>query len=44
MRATAMYIDDVLTLRAGIEKGEDEVNTVDCCSLRCGTEGLDPVA
>jgi DNA topoisomerase IB len=34
-RATAMYFIDVLALRAGNEKGEDEADTVGCCSLRC---------
>lgn len=35
MRATAMYFIDKLALRAGNEKGEDEADTVGCCSLRC---------
>ncbi|KAF8556371.1 DNA topoisomerase I [Imleria badia] len=34
-RATAMYFIDRLALRAGNEKGEDEADTVGCCSLRC---------
>ncbi|KAJ7496636.1 hypothetical protein FB451DRAFT_1119524 [Mycena latifolia] len=34
-RATAMYFIDKLALRAGNEVGEDEVDTVGCCSLRC---------
>ncbi|KAJ3847830.1 DNA topoisomerase I [Lentinula lateritia] len=34
-RATAMYFIDKLALRAGNEKGEDEADTVGCCSLRC---------
>ncbi|KII92442.1 hypothetical protein PLICRDRAFT_172532 [Plicaturopsis crispa FD-325 SS-3] len=34
-RATAMYFIDHLALRAGNEKGEDEADTVGCCSLRC---------
>jgi DNA topoisomerase I len=34
-RATAVYFIDVLALRAGNEKGEDEADTVGCCSLRC---------
>ncbi|KZV86578.1 hypothetical protein EXIGLDRAFT_653042 [Exidia glandulosa HHB12029] len=34
-RATAMYFIDVLALRAGNEKGEEEADTVGCCSLRC---------
>ena len=33
--ATAMYFIDRLALRAGNEKGEDEADTVGCCSLRC---------
>jgi len=33
--ATAMYFIDKLALRAGNEKGEDEADTVGCCSLRC---------
>ncbi|KAJ9111343.1 hypothetical protein QFC19_001111 [Naganishia cerealis] len=33
-RATAMYLIDKLALRAGNEKGEDEADTVGCCSLR----------
>ena len=32
--ATAMYLIDVYALRAGGEKGEDEADTVGCCSLR----------
>ncbi|KAH7914159.1 DNA topoisomerase I [Hygrophoropsis aurantiaca] len=34
-RATTMYFIDRLALRAGNEKGEDEADTVGCCSLRC---------
>jgi DNA topoisomerase I len=34
-RATAVYFIDKLALRAGNEKGEDEADTVGCCSLRC---------
>lgn len=33
-RATAMYLIDKFALRAGGEKGEDEADTVGCCSLR----------
>ena len=33
-RATAMYFIDKLALRAGNEKGDDEADTVGCCSLR----------
>ncbi|KAI3402898.2 TOP1 [Candida oxycetoniae] len=32
--ATAIYLIDVFALRAGGEKGEDEADTVGCCSLR----------
>ena len=42
MRATAMYFIDVLALRAGNEKGEDEADTVGCCSLRCEHVTLEP--
>ncbi|KAJ7096278.1 hypothetical protein C8R44DRAFT_812608 [Mycena epipterygia] len=34
-RATTMYFIDKLALRAGNEKGDDEADTVGCCSLRC---------
>lgn len=34
-RATAMYLIDRFALRAGNEKGDDEADTVGCCSLRC---------
>lgn len=33
-RAVAIYFIDVLALRNGNEKGEDEADTVGCCSLR----------
>jgi DNA topoisomerase-1 len=33
-RATAVYLIDQLALRAGNEKGEDEADTVGCCSLK----------
>ena len=33
-RATALYFIDILALRAGNEKGDDEADTVGCCSLR----------
>lgn len=33
-RATATWIIDILALRAGNEKDEDEADTVGCCSLR----------
>jgi DNA topoisomerase-1 len=32
--ATATYLIDKLALRVGNEKGEDEADTVGCCSLR----------
>ena len=37
-----MYFIDVLALRAGNEKGEDEADTVGCCSLRCEHVTLEP--
>lgn len=30
----AMWVVDILALRVGGEKGEDEADTVGCCSLR----------
>jgi DNA topoisomerase I len=33
-RSTAMWVIDILALRVGNEKGEDEADTVGCCSLR----------
>ena len=33
-RATAMYLIDQFALRAGNEKGDDEADTVGCCSLK----------
>ncbi|KAI0047749.1 hypothetical protein FA95DRAFT_1492111 [Auriscalpium vulgare] len=42
MRATAMYFIDRLALRAGNEKGDDEADTVGCCSLRCEHVTLEP--
>lgn len=33
-RATAIYLIDKLALRAGNEKGDDEADTVGCCSLK----------
>ena len=33
-RATAMWLIDILALRAGNEKGDDEAETVGCCSLK----------
>ncbi|KAG0742352.1 hypothetical protein G6F58_005853 [Rhizopus delemar] len=41
-RATAMYLIDRLALRAGNEKGEDEADTVGCCSLRYEHIELEP--
>lgn len=41
-RASAMYFIDKLALRAGNEKGEDEADTVGCCSLRCEHVTLEP--
>ncbi|WVQ73063.1 hypothetical protein IAR50_002626 [Cryptococcus sp. DSM 104548] len=41
-RATALYFIDILALRAGNEKGEDEADTVGCCSLRYEHVTLQP--
>ena len=41
-RATALYFIDRLALRAGNEKGEDEADTVGCCSLRFEHVTLEP--
>ncbi|KAI0744043.1 hypothetical protein C8Q80DRAFT_1220790 [Daedaleopsis nitida] len=41
-RATAMYFIDKLALRAGNEKGDEEADTVGCCSLRCEHVTLEP--
>ncbi|PRT53702.1 DNA topoisomerase 1 [Wickerhamiella sorbophila] len=41
-RATAMYLIDRLALRAGGEKGDDEADTVGCCSLRYEHVDLQP--
>ncbi|WWC71911.1 uncharacterized protein I206_105870 [Kwoniella pini CBS 10737] len=41
-RATALYFIDRLALRAGNEKGEDEADTVGCCSLRYEHVTLQP--
>lgn len=41
-RATALYFIDKLALRAGNEKGEDETDTVGCCSLRFEHVTLQP--
>ncbi|GJE92722.1 DNA topoisomerase 1 [Phanerochaete sordida] len=40
--ATCLYFIDVLALRAGNEKGEDEADTVGCCSLRYEHITLEP--
>ncbi len=40
--ATALYLIDRLALRAGNEKGEDEADTVGCCSLRYEHVTLEP--
>ncbi|KAF8424561.1 hypothetical protein EV426DRAFT_573785 [Tirmania nivea] len=41
-RATAMYLIDRFALRAGNEKGEEEADTVGCCSLRFEHVSLEP--
>lgn len=41
-RATAMYLIDRLALRAGNEKGDEEADTVGCCSLRYEHVTLEP--
>jgi DNA topoisomerase-1 len=41
-RATSMYLIDRLALRAGNEKGDDEADTVGCCSLRYEHITLEP--
>lgn len=38
--SVAMYLIDYLALRAGHEKGEDEADTVGCCTLKC--ENVEP--
>lgn len=43
-RATALYLIDLFALRAGNEKGDDEADTVGCCSLRCEHITLSPPA
>lgn len=40
--ATCLYFIDKLALRAGNEKGEDEADTVGCCSLRYEHITLEP--
>ncbi|KAF2217956.1 hypothetical protein CERZMDRAFT_55324 [Cercospora zeae-maydis SCOH1-5] len=41
-RATAMYLIDQFALRAGNEKGDDEADTVGCCSLKFENVTLAP--
>jgi len=41
-RATAIYLIDQFALRAGNEKGEDEADTVGCCSLKFEHVTLQP--
>lgn len=41
-RATAMYLIDRFALRAGNEKGDDEAETVGCCSLKFENVTLKP--
>ncbi|KAI9334492.1 hypothetical protein DFJ73DRAFT_36747 [Zopfochytrium polystomum] len=41
-RSTAMYLIDRFALRAGNEKGDDEADTVGCCSLRFEHITLEP--
>jgi DNA topoisomerase-1 len=41
-RATAVYLIDKFALRAGNEKGEDEADTVGCCSLKYENISLRP--
>ncbi|CAN8061968.1 unnamed protein product [Agarophyton chilense] len=41
-RAVAMYLIDKLALRVGNEKGDDEADTVGCCSLRVEHIKFDP--
>ena len=36
----ALYFIDVLALRAGHEKDEDEADTVGCCTLKVSTGSL----
>ncbi|KAJ5893307.1 DNA topoisomerase 1 [Penicillium taxi] len=41
-KATAVYLIDQFALRAGNEKGEDEAETVGCCSLKYENISLQP--
>lgn len=43
-RATALWLIDHLAIRAGNEKGDDEADTVGCCSLRLEHVSLNPDA
>ena len=43
-RATALWLIDHLAIRAGNEKGDDEADTVGCCSLRLEHVSLNPSA
>lgn len=43
-KATAVYLIDQFALRAGNEKGEDEAETVGCCSLKYENITLKPPA
>ena len=43
-RATALWLIDHLAIRAGNEKGDDEADTVGCCSLRLEHVSLNPTA
>lgn len=40
--AVALYFIDILALRAGHEKDEDEADTVGCCTLKCENVELVP--
>jgi len=40
--ATAVYLIDKFALRAGNEKGDDEADTVGCCSLKFEHVTLQP--
>lgn len=41
-RATALWLIDHLAIRAGNEKGDDEADTVGCCSLRLEHVQINP--
>ena len=40
--ATALYFIDILALRAGHEKDEEEADTVGCCNLKVRLPPLPP--